>query len=665
MGVESVDVDVILYSNRCRINHKMFRCGDITFDIVHDTYLTKLIDSVGSYDISSNDIPESYKTGVLFYSGQNNIACGRDIIELLNFLLFAEIDVKSFIDDRVILDVLLGDNTWHCDRINVTNYIVECVMQMQTWSYDKMQILYTWIVYENMDPYNLNVLNVNDDCACGDISTISQFPNLVTLHLHSTNISTLTGLEMNLSNFSCDSLLIFEDVDLGNVSIFRELCELNLKLVNGSTNLPSRIHNVIMNGNNHPNLMKMKMSVAALTAPARLYASVATPLLIYVSGDFNELNELDVENVIISNIKIPILKKLRTNCTRPFMNDVHTNLIEFIDASESTFLYERQSISITDTFPALKKLTFESLPSAHRHDTMITIDSMTVETLAIGVNNSNDCYARNIRIHLNFPKLHELIVVSDINLELDNKFIENVICRKSSTYDIFNCHTVRKSSCINWLTSSPKIGTLLFEHDGKPLTFSNQSMYNPANMENVENFIPIDNDGQSITLDRLYGGFWNAITLQYPYMLDLNISLSRFESGSNTRAQVYCIPLCMHKFYTDRLEPHYSNYNTIANMARRYVNTMLELSCIRTEYSEFVRTLEDGRSGKLHGDDIDISVERMIRIQNLLARQAKSLHIDNISCIATIEKEKRSQVELLCNMIAAHITELTTMMEQR
>lgn len=232
----------------------IYKCGDYCFAIREKTIFSALRSPIGNLvegDCNCNDsssafeIPQHYINGVLIYTNNAPLTSGKDVIALLDFLFFAEIDIASVISNNLVLNFLRDYRDWHCSRIPTANYIQKLLGPNGSGCVELLDLTKSDDEHPNIDPsliitlaYNIDVFDESDIKGSRPYipkvspTQLFRFSHLTTLSIRVTSIELLTGLEtVCLESFTCSKLVIRGTCDISHLPMMRMLKTLNLGAV--------------------------------------------------------------------------------------------------------------------------------------------------------------------------------------------------------------------------------------------------------------------------------------------------------------------------------------------------------------------------------------------------------------------------------------------------
>lgn len=541
---------------------------DFQFAITHSTVLDKLAASDGPYDVECREIPEFLLPGAMLYAGEKDLLTGSDMIDLLDFLLFAEILIDEIIDTATIVDILKSDEVWTTDRANIVSYIISRISIVdEKNSYD---ILNTWVNNGNFDPSLVDKVTVMH-------SRDIRFQNLIELSMDTVTVEQLV-------KFTLPNLLILRIKSL--ISSYSELSTANVPVLRGlevfDVYIPSQ-PGVSVN----LTISDMPKLVIAIT----IYSGTNDASSITYTGTFPKLREI---SIIRSNFKFFYAPRLTTISFDAFYRNILTlaavsNPITCGNIRDVTCRQNRHGLKESDIrlhFPNCTRLTM--------YDMHVDVGIIKSELthLSLKYNNSlldtvsehesacpmkmNSIYGRMSMHHsiCSCPPKKKLII--------DIPTLQELTIDHNTIYAIEVKNVAELSRCNVWYRSMADLKLKFLEGIKElKLTIGCTRGDGPdpevfRNLSPDTNLTFVDERKMPMPITDVYGDRWNEILQTHPYMANLcakNVTV-RPSNRLLFPEKYRVIPRCMYVYYTIRINECIDDFKQLQRNALQFIDAV-------------------------------------------------------------------------------------------
>lgn len=222
--------------------NKFMCCGE-EFIVTHKTLLHEFAESTGRYDVECREIPDVFINGVRMYAGRRDLMMGRDMLDLLDFLLFAEINVLEIISADQIVKFLKHETDWYCSSGTTAYFICKLFGKYSAFELVQKGLINPNAIDAipgeiNIDPEtNLRIFDRNPDIITVGSSLLAQFENLSEISIDSCKLSHLRELHPNnLRSLGCKQLLVDAEANISEgFAVFSNLEIMNVKFITVSS----------------------------------------------------------------------------------------------------------------------------------------------------------------------------------------------------------------------------------------------------------------------------------------------------------------------------------------------------------------------------------------------------------------------------------------------
>lgn len=640
----------------------MFKCGNLSFNIAENTILSKMIESSGKFDVSSNELPESFIGGVMMYLGQKQVTCGSDMLEFLDFLLFAEIPIDGVVDFISVIEILQLDANWQCQRANITTYLIDGLLDRIGGDDDEIRyenVLEEWldrgaICHEHID--TLKRINVSIDhhvsnrvriiveagCRMGELN---MFSNLTRLEMHYVYIETLSlDLQLpKLISFKAKHLIVSEITPL-RTSSFPMMKNLELFDIECDSRISSRfVGTTVLYVCGTPNLKTLSLRTNG-------------PIAIEIVGEFENLADLYIDSAACKfnpdSFVAPKLRKLGLDHDFPALwgcapagrlasSNIHTAIATVPGLSGVTDITFGHRYPYSRNRESGRLCTASCLDTcAHLPITRFTLNDTICMYRVTMTNLSNLAYLHltccdRTRSGGKMPR--------KIKIELYVPLVENLLIN-CYEYIITITGTTSVKICDVWLDD---VADLKFASNADKLTLRDPlDQVNPNNLIGVKKLILLSPTNQPLPISTIC---WNYTPEKYPF-------LSRFQencSGTTSTTACRLIPQCTHKFYKQIVDDYIHDYRMLRERAiefmqitRSAMNTCaLAGEGTKIDHLETMKTYYDDKP-----EDQKLIRAKLRAMETLIEHGDKFMSKESTDMLAC-----HKDLKVVCKLLHSHI----------
>lgn len=609
----------------------MFKCGDYSFFVTHQTILDRLNAPDGIFDKECREIPEFLRAGAMLYNGDRILASGSDMIALLDFLLFAEIPIDVFgINPKLILEVLESDDEWECGRANIANYL--CSIAPGDFRIKE------WLDKGNIDYGLVEAIKCETAIQLIDYaSNQSKYRNLHDLHIARIEMTALLSLPLpHLVKFTCSRVILDRpdiEYNFGIIPSMRNLEVLNIGIYSSEpTHTYKSGYATMRRGHVFRNVVFQNMpSLRSLKLRFGFINIIENASII---GNFPNLRALNCDQCNFINFSAPMLEKLTADYpmqhgwTHIFRECQNITELEMYP-SPTYMEWADIDDTLVQAFPKLTKLSIE-LDAMRLTSKLLSMKSNKLTSFRLIMANEEGClFEENCRdrqfpfemcgcrlyanpnvpqhpiagtihpISINMPELREFCYVDAVGIDVINSHASNFgnnlqTCFLSSTH--MEPYKIYPSMAPFMLAKH-----LIIQTRSPTSNVIDPIMLDESKLEKITY---ICDSGHKIPLIQVYGLEWWDIIDGYPRVAELVKRSTPLSSSASSGSFGGSLPKCAIGYCEKEITHLINDFRTIMVHVRKYIETKFKLA--NAGIKELAAALHSLNEYELENDDSEV-----------------------------------------------------------